>query len=529
MKIMIMITGLLLVAYLIVRWCGTPELRRHIGVPFLLSYFVPMYVSVITQSAMLCLVFVLIMFLVTTRDRVDAACRFVMLALLLPPLTWQVSAGPLYLFDMDEMNTLSLALVLKCLFSSDRKVRPLRGLTVEDAFVGWLILISWFGGERLSSVTDFARAGLDQCLVVLILYLALRQSIRSSEEFMRMAACLAAGAFMVAVLAIYEGLHGWSLFALWHDNITDVKGNVILMSRGGALRAPATMTGALMLGSVLLIGISATLYSHQYLRRPWMIVGWAGIMALGMFMAQSRGNMVLLPFVVLVFCVLRRRWGYAAIITLGAPAALAILLAAAPLSPRIAALTHFGGLSASTSDDGSGGGDIDYRELLLRRGLEEGAKNMWTGTSLNKVVDQLSDITQGQGIVDLVNIYLTLYLVSGLLGFVPFMLLLIGVVVKLARRTYNLRSPTLNDTRALALTTLATIMLQISFMSMMDRVPFCLVFPLAAARLVGIERSRLRRAPPARARSSNAPPRLAAEFPPRRGPAGFGAPVADPA
>jgi hypothetical protein len=527
MKIMIMITMILLAAYFMVRWCGTPALRRYVGVPFLVSYLIPLYASVIVPSAALFVMLLLVTFLATTRDRVDAACRFIMLVFLLPPMVWQVSIGPMYLFDIDEVTTLSLALVLKCLFTADRKVPPLRGLTVEDAFVALFFVIFWLGAGRFPSVLIVVRGGLVNGLFLLLPYIALRLSIRSSEEFMRVAACFAAAAVMLGIFALYEGFHGWSLFAIWRD-ITDLESNTVLMRRGDALRAPATMGGPLMLGIVLLMGVAATLYSRPYVRRPWMLAVWAGIMALGMLMTQSRGNVALLPVVILIFCMVRRKWGYAAIVGLGGPAALALLLAVAPLSPRIAAFLN---IDADTTSLQSGQDtDYDYRQVLLRRGLEEAAKHRLTGTSLKQAVEQLADITQGEGIVDLVNTYLTLYLVSGLVGIVPFLLLLVTVASKLMRPTSGPRNSPLNDTRALAITTFVTIVVQLSFMSVIDRIPVCLMFPLAAARLVGIGRRRLRPAPlVAGMARADVPSRVAQEpLPPRR-PSGFGAPAVDPA
>jgi len=155
--------------------------------------------------------------------------------------------------------------------------------------------------------------------------------------------------------------------------------------------------------------------------------------------------------------------------------------------------------SSSASLFGTMGGFVyqgkvysDYRSLLLERGLQEGAKHRWIGTSLDSVLDRLTDITQGQHIIDLVNTYLTFYLVSGLLGLVSFVGLMLLVFRKLMRRhDVNLVGQTLRIDRAFTLALLSAVTIELAFMSLIDRLPVIFMFVLAAARLIGIERDRV--------------------------------------
>jgi O-antigen ligase len=209
-------------------------------------------------------------------------------------------------------------------------------------------------------------------------------------------------------------------------------------------------------------------------------------------MTQSRGNIALLPAAALIFCLQRKKYGAAAAIGIGAPLMAGLLMASARISPQIAAFLNVGGAATSSQLTT---GVYDYRQLLLQRGMEVASMHRWTGASMNDVLDQLSDIAQGQGIVDMVNTYLTLYLVSGLAGMLPLLLLLAMIWWKLVTaRTSRLGSPELADMRGFALTALTVVTVQLAFMSFIDRLPLCIAIALVAARMVGIERRRIERA-----------------------------------
>jgi hypothetical protein len=501
---LIIITVLFFMSYGPLQWSATRTLRRHIGPGFVISYLGPLYLGIILPSAPVFLAAVLILFLATTRDRLDAACRFIMLALLLPQVIWRISVGSTYLLDINTVDIVGIGLLIQCALKPDRRGLPMRGFTAEDGFVGLLFLIFWIGGGRVPSVSMVLREGVTQAMLLLLPYIALRRSLRSSEEFMRLTACFAVAAGILALFALYEALNGWTLFGMYRQ-VSDAAGvNKGLVQRGGALRAPVTMSSALMLGVVLLAGLTAAFYSRRYVRQGWMILGWGVVILLGLIMTQSRGNIALLPAAALIFCLQRKKYGAAAAIGIGAPLMVGLLLAAARISPQISAFLNIGGAGASSQLTA----DVyDYRQILLQRGMEVASMHRWTGASMNDVLDQLADIAQGQGIVDMVNTYLTLYLVSGLAGMLPLLLMLAMIWWKLvSARTSRLGSPELADMRGFALTALTVVTVQLAFMSFIDRLPLCIAIALVPARMVGIERRRIERA--GRTKRSDAEPHV---------------------
>jgi hypothetical protein len=488
---LVIIIVLFFMSYGPLQWSATPALRRHIGPGFVISYLGPLILGLILPKAPVFLGIVFILFMTTTRDRLDAGCRFILLSLLLPQIIWRINIGSFYLLDITTIEVLAVATLIQCAAKPGPRVAPMPQWTAEDWFVILTFVILWIGGGRMPSTSMFLREALSQLLLIVIPYVTLRRSLRSSDEFVRGIACLAVACGILALFAIYESLNGWTLFGSYR-HVSDAAGmNKGLIQRGGALRAPATMSSALMLGVVLLAGLTAALYSRRYVRQGWMLMGWVTVIFLGLMMTQSRGNTALLPVAVLIFCLLRKKYGYAALIGIGAPAAFGILMAAARVSPQIAAFLNVGGQGATSQLTA----DVyDYRELLFTRGMEEAAKHRWTGASYDYVVGQLADIAQGQGIVDMVNTYLTFYLISGLAGMIPFVALLGTIWWKLiSARTDRGGTPELIDMRGFALAALAVVTVQLAFMSFIDRLPLILGLALVGARMVAIELRRRKR------------------------------------
>jgi len=247
------------------------------------------------------------------------------------------------------------------------------------------------------------------------------------------------------------------------------------------------MSGPLMLACYMLMATLATFSIKQHVRTPLMWVGWCLLVVAGFVMAQSRGNTVCLGVGVIVLLFFQGRRSAAFLVaSAGALGGMALLLS------RSSGAALFGTMGGFVYH---GKVYSDYRSLLLERGLEEGAKHRWLGTSLDSVLDRLSDITQGQHIIDLVNTYLTIYLTSGLVGIVASVGLLGLAFRKLARRhDVRLVGPVLRSNRAFVLALLSAVMMELAFMSLIDRLTIILMFVLASARLIGLERDRAMRA-----------------------------------
>lgn len=479
MKIFIIISILFMAGYAGLYYVAGRALRENIGPGFVISFLVPMAVGMFVPSSPLFLATVFICFIATVKGPLDAVCRYVLLTALLPNAGVYVTMGGAWLFYLGSPSVLAVATLAVGVFRRGPGARPPRGATPEDLLVLIFFAITWIGGTRFESATIFMREGTHSVLLLLAPYYALRLNVRSQDDLRRVIACIAAGATILAVLAMYEVWNHWTVYGSIDSNLAN--GHQVrsknVMVRGGLLRPTTSMSGPLMLSCYLAFASLAMAISRSWFRSTFGWVGCLGLVLAGCLAGQSRGNAAGILLGIVLLLALRRKWGAAGAVAGAGAAAAAVVVAVSTFSRGTAAIFN---LSAQYSHGTSV--YYDYRGLLLHRGLEEGMRHLWTGISLKDNIEHLSDITQGQGIVDLVNTYLTVFLVSGLVGFIPVVALLALIVWRLFRNARNL-TPEVLTLRAFLLATMVMILAQLAFMSMIDRLPFMLMFVLAGARL----------------------------------------------
>ena len=101
----------------------------------------------------------------------------------------------------------------------------------------------------------------------------------------------------------------------------------------------------------------------------------------------------------------------------------------------------------------------------------------------------LSDLVQGQGIVDLVNTYLWIYLIAGLIGLAGVVGFASWVMIRLtAARTRD--NAERHSARTFTLVSLIVILVELSFVSFVFCIPFLVVAILACSRAIRLERGR---------------------------------------
>ena len=484
MSVFILIMMLFAAGYALVWVSVTPAVRLYIGPRFIGAYAAMIMAGLFVPNWWGFYGVCLIVFIVTARDRIDAVCRYMLLAVLVPAVDNPLQVGGLYLTGLTTIHVLGIALLISMAVQGARpNIRPLRGLTAEDALVFVLFVIFSYGVTRFSTVSGGVRILTDQALVLVLPYIVIRKYVRSSEEFMRVMAAVGVAAMFLTVYGLYEARFGWSPF----ESIVDrqsvgIRVSKTLQVRGSSMRASTTFSTPLELATFLVLGFTAILCLRDAYRSRLMHVAASGLVLLGIVAAQSRGNLATLVLAVLIIAIARKKWGYASAIVAGAPLGLIGLLVLARNSLSLAAFFNTG------NDSGE---PYDYRQILLTRGLEEGAKHRWFGSSIEDVLYRLADITQGEHIVDLVNSYLNIYLVSGLFGFLAVVLLLARVVAKLVTPIRRDCPRSLRMSRDFTLASLAGMIVILAFMSFSGLVPFLVVILLAGARLVSVERSRL--------------------------------------
>ena len=321
----------------------------------------------------------------------------------LPSLGQPLSLGGTYLFTPTLHYALGLgALAMTLVY---RQPRVERGPATLLPFLAILFLLG-IAYSRGTSSTNLARVFLDLTFQYGLPFLLVVRSVRTPGDFRYALAGLAAATVTLSILACYEAFRSWPLYYIaWLHY--DVDWGAAVKVRGGLMRAsgpypePTSFAFNLCIG-VLAIHAGRTLWTSSTARAVLFGLGSAAIVA-----TQSRGAWIGQIVGLLVYYVAVGKVQRAGQALLGMALAGVVLVGLSEVSPRIA---NFTGMTAE------GQGTIDYRQQLFNRGIEEIRERPLLGASRDEVVRQMHDMMQGEGIVDFVNSYLFIALISGLLG-----------------------------------------------------------------------------------------------------------------
>lgn len=353
--------------------------------------------------------------------------------LLLPGLDKLLSLGPIALFQFNVHNALTLGAALY-IFRSAGKAK----CRVEwDAVALSIVVLLALAAARDGSASHILRILVKGMLDLGLPYYILSRGLRDAGELRAAMLWLAAGGITVAAIMYFEMLKGWPLYGALYD-LYEVNTTILIKSRGGMLRAGGpfveSTTGAMLLSlCILALYCSADSFRN---RNYYYIALFLAL--IGLIPPQSRGAWVGLACAVAITDWLRGRIGQltAKISILGS--LLFALFLVAHFSPFLSAFLGVSGDGAETND---------YRRLLFERGLEEFLKNPLTGYSTSELSFRLADLRQGEGIIDFVNAYIWIMLISGIGGIIIFVNSYLYFLNKIAR-TGRLRERGRRDAEA---------------------------------------------------------------------------------
>ncbi len=487
MRSFILIMFLFFLVYVPLYQIASNQLRKLLSPRFVVCVILVTLAGIYAPDIQMYLGAIFVIFLATTQGRVDAACRYIMLAAIVPQVLWRIGASGHYLGVMDSAGALGLSAYVVGKFETARRSSSAaRRWTAEDFLVLVTYLIMAIGTAGFVKFEDTLRTFIGETLLVAVPYILFRSTLKNLADYRAAIACFGVAALFMAVFAVYESRFGADVFDIITKHIT---GNYVrnLDMRGGMVRASATMNGPLELACFETVGLFALASSRSFFRNAIGYYGSLGVIALGLFAAQSRGSLVALFASAVVLALALRKWAVGAAAAAVAVSAWPVLQILAGASPAVASFINGGA-------DMHQGPHTDYRSLLLQRGLQEAAKHPFVGLPLPQVINSLADITQGEGIVDLVNVYLEILLISGIVGLLPFVVLTVTSGARGAGGFGRVTDPALLRARAFTLAAFTTVLIQLGFVSFIDRIPMLFVMNLFGIRLLVLERKTMSKA-----------------------------------
>lgn len=274
------------------------------------------------------------------------------------------------------------------------------------------------------SATAMSREGLQVILDTVLPYYVLSRGCLQPELRRRVLSVLMFGAAYQGMVAIAEGLSRHVLYAQL-QYLYGVRWNILgALTRGDWLRAQAAFSGPLVLAMLLLFGIGVWFALRpQEKSRPYAVVG--AVMLGGMLATISRGPLLALAILVIGLVGLRflsaKRFLFLTVV---------FVLAAAVAWSMGLGDQLVEAINNASGADKQADFNVIYRQELLKTSVALIQQSPWFGVP--NYLDQMTNLKQGDGIVDLVNTYLIVTLNVGIVGLALFMLPFLVVLQRLA-------------------------------------------------------------------------------------------------
>jgi len=344
----------------------------------------------------------------------NAPALFLALLFVVPPVQHDIPGFGLmnFFFGLSLPRLLSLVLLLPLFVRLLGRPRPPAGGWVRLAdllFLGHVcVQLALLGRE--TSLTSALRSMFYLFVDVCLPYYVFSRAFDSVRKIQDAAAALVVAGLLLAGVAVFEASRHWLLYSA----LTSAWGSadqLMYLGRGGVLRAMASTGHAIALGYVLAICLMLYLPMHARAAKGWR-AGLLLLLGAGLFAPLSRGPWVGAASGLLLYLLLGPRplrnvmlFGASGITAAG-------VLALLPFGAFVLELVPFVGTTEASN--------LVYRQRLMQAASEL----IWRSPVLGSgdYAQRLADLglTQGQGIVDIVNTYVQVALRSGFTGLVLF-------------------------------------------------------------------------------------------------------------
>jgi O-antigen ligase len=397
------------------------ERRRNLWLAITLTAFLAhdFWIYIIVTAALL--------LLAMTRE-VNMIALYFFLLLAVPPFSQKISGLGImnYFFDITYLRLLALTILLPSFWSMIKRSDPVPfGGSLPDKLILGYLFLNFGLMLTSSSFTNTLRQGVFYGFIDIFLpYYVASRSVKSVVDFRDALMSFVVAALVMSAIGVFEFVRHWLLYA----NLADAQGIPrdyfsYLERDGSGLRALGSTGHPIAFGYVMAVSLGFIFYLKKSV--PNTIVWLLGLAALlaGIIVAFSRGPWVgaaamLLGFVATGPSPIRRLLKGALFGSIG----IAVLLAT-PLGDKIIDLLPFIGTVEVEN--------VRYRQRLLEIGTSTILQNPFFGGYDLYLSADAGELTQGNGMIDLVNTYLGVGLGTGLVGLSLFVGFFISVAVEI--------------------------------------------------------------------------------------------------
>ncbi len=405
---------------------------------------------------------------VTRKSEHNPVALFFFLLFLIPPAPVEIPGFGLinYFFALNQVRLLALCVLLPAFFALRKRTDTVTfGRTWPDKLLTAYILLMSMLYLRETTITDTLRQTLYLFIEVFLPYYVASRALKNINDFKDALFGFVLAAMLLSLIGLFEFARSWLLYSA----LTNVMGMPWDMSsyltRGGSLRASVTTGQAIALGFVISVGIGFYLYLQEEIRSRLQRSLGALLLLGGLFAPLSRGPWIGAAAMIVVFIGTGRK-ALKRLMLLGVAGVLALpFLAIVPGGQKVLDLLPFIGTVEVEN--------ITYRQRLIDNALIVIQRNPWLGSFDYRSSPEMQSMTQGQGIIDIVNTYIGIALSTGLIGLTLFVAFFASVLqgIRKGMRSFPDKD---NERRRLGralLATLAGILITIVTVSSITVIP----------------------------------------------------------
>lgn len=346
------------------------------------------------------------MALALCRNREHIAGILLLIILITPNIRLFLYIGSIRLVDIGLTDVVSLTTLVVLLAKGGRaKVSPWADLCA----LAWLIMFVLFSA-RDTSVTNYARVFTQTILDNYIPYWVVTRSLRTLRDLRVFMLYLIATGCVLSGFLLFESFTGWPVFReitaqygmdpQWH----------FIKWRNGLLRASGPFLEPTSMAFGLVFLALAAWQFRSVFARPAYRYAVIAFLCFGMALCQSRNAYLGLGVGLVAIEAFRR------LATTNGRWMLPLLAFGLVVPPITYFVVDQSDAAAATETDAT----VLYRYKLMVRGMEEIRKSPIIGTSKDVATHNLEDLRQGEHIIDFVNTYIYVALLSGIIGLVIF-------------------------------------------------------------------------------------------------------------
>jgi hypothetical protein len=333
------------------------------------------------------------------------------------------------LFDVDNYRLLAFAILLPTVFriNQTKKLKNQSGSNAAEYFIYAYLILQLILLLPYENITNTLRRGSLFMLDVVLLFYVVRRTCADQNKLAEAIAAFALACAIFVPIAFFEQLRFWLLY----DGLAAAWGVEASFSsfllRGSSLRAMVSTGHSLVLGYLLSMALVFWLYlslnKESRLRVALGIIGiWIGLIA-----AFSRAPWITAILGVATYLVIQPKGLGKFTKTVALLLPFTALLFAFPVGQRILDALPFVGTVDSEN--------VTYRQQLAETSWERIQANPLFGDPF--FMSHLEHLRQGQGIIDLVNVYATIAMLYGGVGLflftAPFLIAMYGTYTKVQK------------------------------------------------------------------------------------------------